>query len=756
VIKEFYSYVKQWLYYSIRTELLPLSCIKKSDSGSWLWFGGDPQIEVLATNNVLLKGYYMLEVEVADLKHTVNSTLYSDQGVGFNEHDAFQLPITRVMLGSKKVKRICLFNHPVESLRFDPCGDDGGCSKLSITLIKLTQRKARQLMLKKLAANAPKHNPSEDLVRLYHEYSGIFNNLSQNDYGGWIVKHEDNLKLPKVEIANKIANLTVSPLISIVCPVYNTKPEWLVACIESVNNQHYTHWELILVDDASTNQDHFTVLKRYSDSDSRIKTVFLDLNSHISAATNAGIRQANGEYVLFLDHDDELAENALLEVCDVINTHPSAKIIYSDEDLMSEEGERIAPHFKSDWNAELLRAHNYVTHLCCYEMSLLTSLGGMRLGYEGAQDYDLILRASAAINAEDIYHIPKILYHWRMVEGSTALSSGAKSYATEAGLKALQDYVAVNNIAATAQHGERENFYTLQYSLPSSSPDDSINSLPKVSIIIPTRDGMEVLKPCIDSLIEKTTYQNYEIVILDNGSEQQETLSYLHQLSQHSNIQVVRDDGEFNYSRINNLAVSYSTGELICLLNNDIEIIDNNWLTEMVSVACRKEVGCVGAKLLYPDGTIQHAGVILGLGGYAAHSHRGLNGNAPGYFCRAQLRQQLSAVTGACLVVKRSIWEQVAGLDEAFQVAYNDVDFCLRIQALGYQNIYTPFSTLIHYESKTRGHDVGVEKSKRFDKEKALLLTRWSAVIANDPFYNINLTRAREDFSIGEYIVKTD
>ncbi|MFT6734786.1 MAG: GT2 family glycosyltransferase [Polaribacter sp.] len=748
MIKKTHSYVKQWLHYSINTELLPLSCIQNSDAGSWLWFGGDPQIELLVTNNVLLKGYYMLEVEIADLNYTVNSILYSDQGIGFNEDDAFQLPIIRVMPGSRTVKRICLFNSPVKSLRFDPSEEDGGCSKLSIKLIKLTQYKARQLMLKKFATTRPEYNPSENLLDLYHEYNGFFNKLSLNDYGSWIVKHEYNLKLSEAEVANKIASLTVNPLISIVCPVYNTNPEWLVACVESVHNQHYTNWELILVDDASPNQDHFDVLKRYTDSDSRIQTVFLDLNSHISAATNAGIRQANGEYALFLDHDDELAENALLEVCDVINAHPNAKIIYSDEDLMSEEGDRIAPHFKSDWNAELLRAHNYVTHLCCYEMSLLTSLGGMRLGYEGAQDYDLILRASAAINAEDIYHIPKILYHWRMVEGSTALSPGAKSYATEAGLKALQDYVAVNNITATAQHAERENFYTLQYSIPCSSADDSANQLPKVSIIIPTRDGIEVLKPCIDTLLEKTTYQNYDIVILDNGSVKQETLSYLHQLSQHFNIQVVRDNGEFNYSRINNLAVSHSTGELICLLNNDIEIIDDNWLTEMVSVAYRKEVGCVGAKLLYPDGTIQHAGVIFGLGGYAAHSHRGLNGHSPGYFCRAQLRQQLSAVTGACLVVRRGLWEQVAGLDEAFQVAYNDVDFCLRIQALGYQNIYTPFATLIHHESKTRGEDVGVEKAKRFDQEKALLLARWSAVIANDPFYNINLTRAREDFSI--------
>jgi GT2 family glycosyltransferase len=362
------------------------------------------------------------------------------------------------------------------------------------------------------------------------------------------------------------------------------------------------------------------------------------------------------------------------------------------------------------------------------------------LGYEGAQDYDLILRASTLVDPNDIHHISKILYHWRMVEGSTALSSSAKSYATEAGLKALRDYIISNGLAASVAHSERDNFYTIKYSLPSV--------LPKVSIIIPTRDGMEVLRPCIESLLSVTDYNNYEVIILDNGSEEKETLRYLERLSKKDNFKIVRDIGEFNYSRINNIAVGHSTGELICLLNNDIKIIDKAWLTEMVSIAIREEVGCVGAKLLYPDGTLQHAGVILGLGGYAAHSHRGLSGNAPGYFCRAQVRQQLSAVTGACLLIKRDIYNEVGGLDESFQVAYNDVDFCLRVQALGYQNIYTPFARLIHHESKTRGEDNDPVKIKRFDREKVLLSTRWGDVIKNDPFYNVNLTRSREDFSI--------
>ena len=740
MIKKIYTSLKQWVYYSVDFKLLPLSSVSLDSSGQWQWFGNDPQIALLDSNNVLVEGYYMLEVDVSDLKQSMNACLYTDQGAGLNEEDMFQLPITRKAPGNKTIKRVCLFNKPVKSFRFDPSEEGGECGDISIRLVKLTRGKAKQLMTKKLTANLPYYKQEKELLPLYKIYNRLFNKLSLNDYKTWIVTNELNKALSENEIIKKIEGLSNKPLISIVCPVYNTKPEWLISCIDSVKNQEYTHWELILVDDASSNQSHFDVLK--NEADSKIKVIYLDKNSHISAASNVGIAEASGDYVLFLDHDDALAPNALLEICDVINGNPDAKIIYSDEDLISEAGERIIPHFKSDWNSELLRAHNYVTHLCCYDISLVKSLGGMRLGYEGAQDYDLILRASAVIDDKDIHHIPKVLYHWRMVEGSTALSSGAKSYATEAGLKALKDYVTSHNIDARVSHSDRENFYTLTYSLPSE--------LPKVSIIIPTRDGMDVLKPCIDTLLSVTDYDNYEIIILDNGSKKPETLCYLKDLSLKPNIKIVRDEGEFNYSRINNLAVSHASGEFICLLNNDIEIIEKDWLAEMVSIGIQQDVGCVGAKLLYPDGTIQHAGVILGLGGYAAHSHRGINGNDAGYFCRAQLRQQLSAVTGACLLIRREIFDQVGGLDEGFQVAYNDVDFCLRVQALGYRNIYTPFATLIHHESKTRGEDTSSKKAKRFDQEKSLLLTRWSESIQNDPFYNLNLTRGREDFSIGE------
>ena len=735
--------IKSWVSFSVELQLKELLGVKNV-GGSWQWCEGVSKLSLAPKPNIALSGYYMLELSASNVSKPFNCTLGSVLECTSNTNDESLYPegkgikirVPAIGSGTKTIKRVCFFSGNVADLQLEFNGDSGSCKGLTIKLVKLTSRRAKQLLIKKLISNAESFSFPLDVGDLYSKYDALFHKSTAISYQSWIEKNERGniLEGSFADGANG------KPLISIICPTYNTKVEWLVACVNSVLNQRYSNWELIIVDDASTDKSHFEYLTECVDKDTRIKTFFLDENKHISAATNAGVNMASGDYITFLDHDDKLALDALAEISNVISSNPNVKIIYSDEDLISEAGERIAPHFKSDWNLELLRAHNYITHLCCYEAELLNSLGGMRVGYEGAQDYDLILRASAIVELNDIYHIPKVLYHWRMVEGSTALSSGAKSYATDAGLKALKDHINKSDTEATVGHAARDNFYTVKYALPIA--------LPKVSILIPTRDGMDVLRPCIETLINKTDYENFEVIVLDNGSVELETLDFLSELSSKPNFKVVRDDGGFNYSRINNHAATYASGELICLLNNDIEITQAGWLKEMVSIAIRKKVGCVGAKLLYPDGTIQHAGVILGLGGYAAHSHRGIGGNEAGYFCRAQVRQQLSAVTGACLVVKRSIFNEANGLDEGFEVAYNDVDFCLRVQALGYQNIYTPFAKLMHHESKTRGDDSSAEKIKRFDNEKQLLVNRWKEQLVNDPFYNPNLTRSREDFSL--------
>ncbi|MCL2914159.1 glycosyltransferase family 2 protein [Shewanella corallii] len=597
---------------------------------------------------------------------------------------------------------------------------------------KLSHKHGRKIQLKDLGL--------ADFIAAYNQ---LFEHevCSMTQYQRWITESEPKLwsRTNPIELAAR----DNSPSFSIVVPTYNAKSEWLNACIESVLAQNYSKWQLVVVDDASTCVTIKACLNEWqakSKAEPRIQIIQRDLNGHISAATNTGLSYCTGDYICFLDHDDMLSPHALHELADIIIQSPDIKLIYSDEDLMTEAGERVTPHFKSGWNPELLLAHNYLTHLCCYRRTFVNQLGGFGVKVNGAQDYDLALRASRELDASEIRHIPKVLYHWRMVEGSTATSSDAKPYTDKAGLNALNAHLEMICPGATAEYTDRAHFYRVRWPLPAV--------LPKVAVIIPTRNGLEVLKPCIVSLLS-TDYQNMEVVIVDNGSDDVDALDYLHSLKHTPGFKVIRDDGEFNYSRINNLAADNTDAELLCLLNNDTEIISADWLKEMVTQAIRPEVGCVGAKLLYPDDTIQHAGVVLGLGGYAAHSHRGIERHAPGYFCRAQLPQNLSAVTAACLVVKKSIYDEVGGLTESFEVAYNDVDFCLKVMKAGYRNLYTPYAELYHHESKTRGQDTSPEKNARFDREKARLSQYWQPWLDNDPYYNPNLTRSREDFSIG-------
>lgn len=604
----------------------------------------------------------------------------------------------------------------------------------SIKIIPIFEFFAVNRMKKKIASNGF-FIEEQDSNGVYSLYEKLLDSKS-NSYLRWIEDNEKHL--------GEFSDTTCDIYISIVVPLFESNIALISQLYSSIRAQIYSNYELIFVDDASSDDLLKEFLLDLEKRGDKTRVFFKEKNTHISDCTNFGLERATGDYVVFLDHDDLLSEYALLEIVNTIEKKPAIRMIYSDEDLISKEGERVFPHFKPDWNPDLLYSHNYVTHLACYETNFLRSIGGCRVGYEGAQDYDLILRASRELDASQIVHIPKVLYHWRMVEGSTAASASAKSYATEAGLKALRDHMQHIDSNITVEHDKRDNYYKVNWSLPK---DD--NDKPLVSIIVPTKDGLDVLKPCIKGLINNTGYPNIEILIVDNGSEEKATHNYLNQIEKYPFIKVVRDDRPFNYSAINNRAVSLSRGDLVCLLNNDIEVIHDDWLSEMVSLAIRPEIGCVGAKLLYPDDTIQHAGVILGLGGYAAHSHRGFSRYAPGYFGRAQARQNVSAVTGACLLVRRDIYVEVGGLDEAFEVAYNDVDFCLRVQKLGYRNIYTPYAELYHHESKTRGSDESGIKKKRFDREKALLVQRWQDFIDHDPAYNPNLTKSREDFSLG-------
>lgn len=529
------------------------------------------------------------------------------------------------------------------------------------------------------------------------------------------------------------------PLVSVVMPVYNPNPAWLEEAIESVRTQIYPNWELCIADDASTDPAIRPILGRYAREDKRIKVLFREQNGHISAASNSALTLAQGEWIALLDHDDVLAEHALFWVVDAVNKHQECRLLYSDEDKIDELGVRSEHYFKCDWNPDLFYSQNMICHLGVYHAALVREVGGFRTGLEGAQDYDLALRCIEHIAPEQIHHVARVLYHWRIHADSTSHELESKPYAMIAGERALNEHFERQGVKARAEsvgYG-----YRVRYALP--------ESLPLVSLIIPTRNGLKLLRRCVESILEKTTYSNYEILIVDNGSDDPATLRYLKGLASEPRIRVMRDDRPFNYSALNNAAVKLARGEIVGLINNDIEVISPDWLSEMVSHALRPEVGAVGARLWYSDDTLQHAGVVLGVHGIAGHVHRFLPRDDTGYCGRAALIQSFSAVTGACLVVRKSIHAALGGMNETeLQVAGNDVDFCLRIREAGYRNIWTPYAELYHHESATRGFDDTTEKLARSAKEVAYMQQRWGKLLQNDPAYSPNLSLDAEDFSL--------
>lgn len=530
-----------------------------------------------------------------------------------------------------------------------------------------------------------------------------------------------------------------SPLISIIMPVYNTPLPWLRQAIESVLAQSYSSWELCIADDASTDPQVKQLLEEFSGEDRRIRVVARPENGHIAAASNSALEMATGDFVALLDHDDELAPDALYWLAAELNRHPAADIIYSDEDRLDEWGRRFDPHFKPDWNPDLFYSQNYLCHLTALRMSLVREAGGFHPGTDGAQDYDLFLRCLHLSDASRIRHIPRILYHWRAGAGSTSRSLAAKSYATDAGLKALRDHFAAIDPAIEVQQGNGATTYRVVYPLPEPAP--------KVSLIIPTRDGAALLGRCINSILGKTAYPCYEIIIVNNGSIKPATFALFDSLRLDARIRIVDSPGEFNYAAINNLAAELAGGEVLGFLNNDLEVISPDWLTEMVRHALRPGVGAVGAKLYYPDGRIQHAGVVLGLLGIANHAHQFLRRNHGGYFGRLQVVQNVAAVTGACMVVRRELYLAAGGLDaENLPVAFNDIDFCLRLRERGYRTVWTPYAQLIHYESQSRGKDTRGESRIRLEREGAYMRQRWGALLENDPYYNPNLSLSHRDF----------
>ena len=537
------------------------------------------------------------------------------------------------------------------------------------------------------------------------------------------------------------AQLPYRPLLSVVMPVYNTDERWLRAAIESVRHQLYDNWELCIADDCSTKTRVHDVLRELAAEEPRIKVHFRSVNGHISAASNSALALASGEFIVLLDHDDVLPRHALIAVVYELNRHPDADLVYSDEDKIDQHGRRFAPYFKSDWNPELFYGQNMISHLGVYRRAIVERVGGFREGFEGSQDYDLALRVIEQTTPDRIRHIPHILYHWRAIRGSVALAVGEKLYAHDAARRAIQDHFDRTGVRARCEPAPRlPSHHRVRYPLPEDRPH--------VTIVIPTRDRVDMLARCVDSITSRSTYAPYDIVIVDNGSSLPESRAYFERAQRDARISVLRVDEPFNFSRLNNLAVARAQGTLLCFLNNDMEVISPQWLEEMVGLAIQDDIGAVGAMLYHPDDTIQHAGVILGLGGLAAHAHRNLPRGQAGYFGRATLTQALSAVSAACLMVRKTAFERVGGFDEALAVAYNDVDFCLRLRQCGLRNVWTPFAELYHFESASRGADTSGTARERLLVEAEVMRARWNGALHADPYFNANLSLDRPDFAL--------
>ncbi|MGN6513163.1 MAG: glycosyltransferase family 2 protein [Lysobacteraceae bacterium] len=714
----------------------------------WEASGDDPQFHLRMPGNArLAPGWYRLRVRLrASSGRILAPCLFPEAGHVGSRAQAIVLPGPR---GDGRIRVLLLLKDEVAGLRFDPTNRRARFALAGFRLERLSRVGAWLEMLRGLGGasrlsacarfllDAALRGPSAAAALLFAAYeervrTGVLG------YASW-TRLYDSLTDGGLASLSERGRRLDGPLVSILLPVYDTPERWLRRCLESVLQQAYPHWELCIADDASPSPHVRRVLEEYARREPRIRVLHRERNGHIAEASNSALEMARGEFVALLDHDDELRPDSLLEAVEALIAAPGAGLVYTDEDKIDATGQRFDPYFKPDWNPDLLLSQNYLCHFAVLRTDLVREVGGFRKGYEGSQDHDLFLRCTERLEGDRILHVPKVLYHWRAIEGSTALRRDAKDYAAQAGARAVADHLVRTRTGATVEqlpHGH----YRVRWPLPVPAP--------RVAVIIPTRDRVDLLRACVESLFAVTRYPDFELIVVDNQSAEPATLAYLRQLEQQSRVRVLRYDQPFNYSAMNNLAVAACDADLVALLNNDIEVIQPDWLTEMAAHAMRPEIGAVGAMLYYPDGSIQHAGVILGLGGVANHAYMGQPRGYPGHGGRAKVAQNLSAVTAACLVVRRASYLQVGGFDERLAVAFNDVDFCLRLRAAGLRNLWTPFAELVHHESASRGRDDSGEKMRRFQGEVALMEARWGSLLQADPAYNPNLSLASVNFDL--------
>jgi glycosyltransferase involved in cell wall biosynthesis len=704
--------------------------------------------KLLRASNRIPGGWVLLEFS-AVVTRGLSFYLHFRTGAGFSSHERHLVTV----LESGRQQVLLKLPQGVHELRLDPFEAKEPFSISDVQVHGLGTLQLAALLTKRHAKQAFK-DPKAFFRRIGKAWllfrdgglpalrARLLTREYAPDYQEWVERYDTLNDLDRQRIRTHLSKLSYQPLISVVMPVYNTPIQWLKLAVQSVQNQLYANWELCIADDASTRPEVAEFLRELEQQDSRVKVCFRKKNGHISECSNSALELATGEFVALLDHDDELREHALYMMVCELNRHPQADMLYSDEDKMNEAGVRLNPYFKCDWNPDLFLQQNYICHLGLYRRKVLTQIGGFRKGFEGAQDWDLAWRVAEVVGAERIRHVPHVLYHWRLIEGSTAASSAFKPYALEAQQKTVKDHLARCGFTdAQVSVLEHISHLRVQFPLP--------ETLPLVSFIIPTRDQVAVLKVAIESVLRNKVLRQYEIIVVDNGSVEPETAQYFKQLSDFPQVRILPDAAPFNYSRLNNKAVQQARGQVLAFLNNDIEATDDGWIIEMLSLLLRPGVGAVGARLWYPSGLLQHAGVILGIGGVAGHNHKGIERHNPGYWNRAILTQELSAVTAACMFVKREAFDAAGGFDEdTLAVAFNDVDLCLKIRKRGYSIVYTPYAELIHHESVSRGYETTPEKFNRFEAEISAMKERWSAELKNDPYYNPNLTLVTEDFAL--------
>jgi GT2 family glycosyltransferase len=735
---------------------------------TWQVSGPDPRFHMQPkfSRRIPSAGWYVLDIELSSEgpEMLCAPCLYADYGRGMNEGSRIDLPLH----GAGKAHRLSVrFDGDVHCIRLDPTDSRGRVHIGRFRIRKLSWLGAAVRMAWPVLRGGL-HSPRQvlrlftDLVAVWRKEGsrGVQRRVMEqtdrvaraNDYASWVQRFDSIDDADRARMQADIAAWEKRPRFSIVMPVYNTPERWLRRCLDTVLMQVYADWELCIADDASTKPHVRTVLEEYAARDARIKVHFRERNGHIVAASNSALELAQGDYMVLLDHDDELPEHALFVVAERLVRDPRAKLIYSDEDKIDEAGRRYEPYFKPDWNPELFHSQNMISHLGVYELALVREVGCFQAGFEGSQDYDLALRCIERLQPENIAHIPHVLYHWRAIEGSTALAHGEKSYAKSAGALALEAHLARCGIAAEVLPA-LESYHRVRYALPAAPP--------LVSLIIPTRDRLDLLRLSVGTILEKTTYPNFEILILDNQSREPQTLDYFSDIVRDERVRVIPYDKPFNFSAINNHGARHARGEVLGLINNDVEVFDGEWLGEMMSHALRPGVGAVGSMLYYPDDRIQHAGVVVGFLGVGAHAFQGKPRGSYGPFGRAKLLQNLSCVTAACLLLRREIFAAVGGLEEDLEVAFNDVDFCLRILDTGNRIVWTPYAELYHHESASRGLEDSPEKLARFTREVEFMRKRYGARLLADAAYNPNLSLDVEPYVLAwpprvHYAFRTD